>query len=58
MRITKSMLIENDKDAYQEMCSDCEAYGLKKPGLKRSDCRPRLLFLLYFIGNTRLLPYV
>ena len=23
---------------YQKVCSDCEAYGLKKHGLTRSDC--------------------
>ena len=28
------------------MCSDCEAYGLKKYGLTRSDC-------LYFMGWVR-----
>ena len=25
--------MENDRRGYQEVCSDCEAYGLKKHGL-------------------------
>ena len=29
--------IENDIRGYQEVCSDCEAYRLKKHGLTRSD---------------------
>ena len=39
MRITES-LIENDRRGYQEVCSDCEAYGLKKHGLTRSAFSP------------------
>ena len=41
MRITKSFyfLLEYDRKGYQELCSDCEAYRLKKHGLTRSDCR-------------------
>ena len=38
MRITDSLWIENGRSGYQELCSDWEAYGLKKPGLTRSDC--------------------
>ena len=38
MRITESLLVENARRYYQEVCSDCEAYGLKKHGLTRSDC--------------------
>ena len=38
MRITESLYIDNDRGGYQEVCSDCEAYGLKKNGLTRSDC--------------------
>ena len=40
MRITESLYtyIENDRGGYQEVCSDCEAYGLKNHGLTRSDC--------------------
>ena len=38
MRITESLIGENDRRGYQEVCSDCEAYGLKKHGLTRSDC--------------------
>ena len=30
MRIPESLWIENDKRGYQELCPDCEAYGLKK----------------------------
>ena len=30
--------MENDRRCYQEVCSDCETYGLKKHGLTRSDC--------------------
>ena len=37
MRITESLLIENDRGGYQEVCSDCEAGGLKKHGLSRFD---------------------
>ena len=37
MRITKSFQIENDRRGYQEVCSDCKAYGLKRHGLTRSD---------------------
>ena len=33
MRITESLEVENDRRGYQEVCSDCEAYGLKKHGL-------------------------
>ena len=28
----------NDRRGYQEVCSDCEAYGLTKHGLTRYDC--------------------
>ena len=38
MRITELLYIENDRRDYQEVCSDSEAYGLKKHGLTRSDC--------------------
>ena len=38
MRITESLQIEIDSRGYQELCSDCEACGLKKHGLTRSDC--------------------
>ena len=37
MRITESLQLENDRRGYQQLCSDCEAYGLKKGGLTRSD---------------------
>ena len=37
MRITESFSIENDRRGYQEVCTDCEAYGLKKHGLARFD---------------------
>ena len=37
MQITESLYIENDRRGYQEVCSDCEAYGLKKHGFMRSD---------------------
>ena len=37
MRITESFETENDKRGYQEVCSDCEAYGFKKHGITRSD---------------------
>ena len=30
MRITESLQIENVRRGYQELCSDCEACGLKK----------------------------
>ena len=40
MRITESLEIENDRKGYQELCSDCEAYGLKKHRLMRSDGIP------------------
>ena len=36
MRITESLQIENDRRGYQEMCSDCEAFGLQKHGITRS----------------------
>ena len=39
MRITESLTIENGREGYQELCSDCETYGLKKHGLTRSDCK-------------------
>ena len=29
MWITESFYLENDRRGYQELCSDCEAYGLK-----------------------------
>ena len=29
--------MENNGRGYPEVCSDCEAYGLKKHGLTRSD---------------------
>ena len=38
MRITDSLLMENDRRGYQEVCSDCQKYGLEKHGLTRSDC--------------------
>ena len=38
MRITESLEIENDIRGYQEVCLDCEAYGLKGHILTRSDC--------------------
>ena len=34
---TESLYIENDRRGYQELGSDCEAYGLKKHGLTRPD---------------------
>ena len=37
MRITESLQIENDRRGFQELCSDCEAYGLKKLGLTGSN---------------------
>ena len=37
MRITESLKIDNNKGGYQELCSDCEACGLKKDGITRSD---------------------
>ena len=37
MRITESLRIETDRKGYQEVCSDCEVYGLKKHGLTGSD---------------------
>ena len=40
MRSTESLYIENDRRSYQEVCSDCEAYRLKKRGLTRSDRIP------------------
>ena len=36
MWITESLQIENNRRGYQLVCSDCEAYGLKKHGLTRS----------------------
>ena len=36
MQITE-IFIENDRIGCQEVCSDCQAYGLKKRGLTRSD---------------------
>ena len=47
MRITESLSIENDRRGYQDVCSDCEAYGLKKHGLTRSDC----IHLLHIDAN-------
>ena len=38
MRNTESLQIENDRSDFQEVCSDCEAYRLKKYGLTRYDC--------------------
>ena len=32
------------------MCSDCEAYGLKKHGLTRSDCSSKMAGV-FFLGG-------
>ena len=37
MRIIESLWRENDRRRYQELCSESEAYGLKKHMLTRSD---------------------
>ena len=34
---------------YQEVCSDCEAYGSKKHGLTRSDCIGGCITLYYHL---------
>ena len=38
MLITELLKIENNRRGYQEVCLDCEAYGLKKHRLTKSDC--------------------
>ena len=38
MQITESLCTENGRRGYQEVCSDCEACGLKEHGFMRSDC--------------------
>ena len=52
MRITESLQIENDKRGYQELCSVCEAYGLKKYGLTRSDCISKAM-TLHILGSSQ-----
>ena len=37
MQVTESLEIENNRRGYQELYFDCEACGLKKHGLTRSD---------------------
>ena len=37
MQATESLQMENDRRGYHDVCSDCEAYGLKKHGLPSSD---------------------
>ena len=55
MRITESLSIENDRRGYQEVCSDCEACGLKQHGLTRSDCILFFfIYLIYFRGGVAL----
>ena len=43
MRFTESLQIEDDGlgRGYQEVCSDCETYGIKKHGFTRSDLPQR-----------------
>ena len=48
MPITKPFSIENDRRGSQEVCSDCEAYGLKKHGLTRSDSTLITYTILFF----------
>ena len=38
---------ENDRRGNQEVCSDCEPYGLKNQGLKRSECKHNATVLLF-----------
>ena len=56
MWITESLLIENDRRGYQEVCSDCEAYGLKEHGLTRSDCTYLAVWSIYSMCNIYLRP--
>ena len=52
MQITETLSIENDGRDYQNLCSDCEAYG--EPGLTRSDCTWKEYDLVY--GSSRGIP--
>ena len=46
----------NDRRGYQGVCSDCEAYGLKKHGLTRSDFT-HTLYHIYLTIYKVLCPY-
>ena len=46
MRTTESLRVENDRRGYQELCSDCAAYGLKKHGLSRSHCTCEFILII------------